>query len=356
MSENDFDGQLSSYLDALPRDEHGQPVIGSQDLRFVRKASSVASGVQLLESLSEQWLALEATKGIKQATVSERRGHLNKLLKYLGDDARPADLTKTRALGFVEEALNPLPLGKSRKQFMLATCRGFADWLEVRGVIAGANPFAKLGIILRAADTSRDDRSTWSPPDLLRMLQAIPQGDPMWPLVALCAYTAARPQELCNVRCEDVTETTLAINRSKTQAGERTIPIPPQLRGLVSRLTVQSSDGWLVSGLTTSTPDDNRFKLIGKRLQTVRKRVGLDKTLQVYSLRHTGITLMTEAGHPEWLRQLIVGHEGGSTIMAKHYVKSKNLELMAEAMAAITFGEAVDAYVILNGEGAHASP
>lgn len=83
MSENDFDGQLSSYLDALPRDEYGQPVIGSKDLMFVRKASSVASGVQLLESLSEQWLALEATKGIKQATVAERRGHLNKLLTYL---------------------------------------------------------------------------------------------------------------------------------------------------------------------------------------------------------------------------------------------------------------------------------
>ncbi len=178
----------------------------------------------------------------------------------------------------------------------------------------------------------------------------------MWPLVAICAYTAARPQGLCNVRCEDVTETTLTISRSKTQAGERTIPIPPQLRGLVSRLAGQSSDGWLLSGLTTSTPDDNRFKFIGKRLQTVRKRVGLEKTLQVYSLRHTGITLMTEAGHPEWLRQLIFGHEGGSTIMAKHYVKSKNLELMAEAMAAITFGEAVDAYVILNGKGAHASP
>ncbi len=106
MSENDFDGQLSSYLDALPRDEYGQPVIGIKDLRFVRKASSVANGVQLLESLSEQWLALEATKGIKQATVAERRGHLNKLLTYLGDDARPTDLTKTRAVGFVEEALN----------------------------------------------------------------------------------------------------------------------------------------------------------------------------------------------------------------------------------------------------------
>ncbi|WNH47241.1 tyrosine-type recombinase/integrase [Stenotrophomonas aracearum] len=351
MSENDFDGQLSSYLDALPRDEYGQPVIGSKDLTFVRKASAVASGVQLLESLSEQWLALEATKGIKQATVAERRGHLNKLLKYLGDDARPTDLTKARAVGFVEEALNPLPVGKSRKQFMLATCRGFADWLEVRGMIPTSDPFGKVGMLLRAADTSRDERSTWSPEDLLKMLQAIPHGDPMWPLVAICAYTAARPQELCNVRCEDVTETTLTIKRSKTQAGERTIPIPPQLRDLVSRLAGESSDGWLLSGLTTSTPDDNRFKLIGKRLQTVRKRVGLHQTLQVYSLRHTGITLMTEAGHPEWLRQLIVGHEGGSTIMAKHYVKSKNMELMAEAMNAITYGVAVDKYVMDFGNG-----
>lgn len=32
--------------------------------------------------------------------------------------------------------------------------------------------------------------------------------------------------------------------------------------------------------------------------------------------------------------------------MAKHYVKSKNLELMAEAMAAITYGTTVDDFVI----------
>jgi len=149
-------------------------VIGSKDLTFVRKASAVAGGVHLLEPLSEQWLALEATKGIKQATVAERRGHLNKLLTYLGDDARPIDLTKARAVAFVEEALNPLPVGKSRKQFMLATCRGFADWLEVRGMIPTSDPFGKVGMLLRATDTSREERSTWSPEDLLRMLQAIP--------------------------------------------------------------------------------------------------------------------------------------------------------------------------------------
>ena len=150
------------------------------------------------------------------------------------------------------------------------------------------------------------------------MLQAIPVGNPMWALVALAAHTAAQPQELCNVRCLDVSETTLTINTSKTEAGERTIPIPPQLRALVSTLAAQSLDGWLLPGLTASGPDQNRYTLIDKRLQTVRKRIGLPRTHDVYSLRHTGITLMTEAGYHEWLRQLIVGHEGGSTIMAKH--------------------------------------
>jgi integrase len=167
----------------------------------------------------------------------------------------------------------------------------------------------------------------------------------MWPLVALAAYTAARPQELCNVRCGDVTDTTLSINRSKTDAGERTIPIPVQLRQLVATLAATSTDGWLLPGLRPSGKDGDRYKLIGKRLQTLRSRLKLPPSLLIYSLRHTGITLMTEAGHPEWLRQLVAGHEGGSTIMARHYVKSKNVEMMAEAMTAITFGDIVDAYV-----------
>lgn len=188
MSENDFDGQLSSYLDALPRDEYGQPVIGSQDLTFVRKASSVASGVQLLESLSEQRLALEATKGVKQAIVAERRGHLNRLLNYLGNDSRPAGLTQARAVRFVEESLNPWPVGKSRKQFALATCRSFADWMEVRGVIPPSNPFGRVGILLRAPDTKREERATWSPESLAHA-PSDPGGEPHVGLGSpRCAY------------------------------------------------------------------------------------------------------------------------------------------------------------------------
>jgi hypothetical protein len=66
LSSVDFDGQLSVYLDALPRDDQGDPLVSTNDLQLLRKATTVASVVQLLESLSEQWLAHEATRRVSK--------------------------------------------------------------------------------------------------------------------------------------------------------------------------------------------------------------------------------------------------------------------------------------------------
>lgn len=48
------------------------------------------------------------------------------------------------------------------------------------------------------------------------------------------------------------------------------------------------------------------------------------------------ITQMTEAGHPAWLREAIVGHEAGSVI-GKHYVKSESLQLMLEVVSSVSY-------------------
>lgn len=347
----DFEAQADNYLAAHPVDEDGEPIIPASEVALIRRANAIASGsMELLDATAARWLELEATKGIKRATIAERRAHLDRLLTFAGVDAQVSNVTRSLAVGYVERVLNPLPLSLPRKQFMLATARRFADWLEVRELIPAGNPFDKVGMLLRAETSDRAGRAVWEPSHLSKFLRALPEGDPLFPVAACCAYLGCRPQELCNVRCVDVTDSTLTITKSKTTAGERTLPLPATLVPLVKALVTSSRDGYLIPGLTATGPDGDRYKLLGKRSQTIRNRLHMGKSHPLYSLRHTVVTLMTEARVPKELRQRIVGHIGAdSAVIDRHYDLSTMLPAMVEALAHVTYGAEVDSYVTTTG-------
>lgn len=94
-------------------------------------------------------------------------------------------------------------------------------------------------------------------------MDAVPAGGDIWSLAALLAYTGCRPRELCDVKIEDVTEESITILKSKT-----------------------------------------------------------------------------EAGHPEWVCKVVLGHEGMS-ILDKHYVKSQGLTLKMDTLKSVSY-DAVD--------------
>lgn len=205
-------------------------------------------------------------------------------------------------------------------------------------------------MLLRAAPPDRSARAAWTPDLVLKFLHALPEGDPLWPVAACCAYLGCRPQELCNVRCTDVTASTLTITKSKTTAGERILPLPATLVPLVQALVSSSQDGYLIPDVTATGPDGDRYKLLGKRSQTVRTRVGIGKEYPLYTLRHTVVTQMTEARVPKELRQRIVGHIGAdSAVIDRHYDLSTMLPAMSDALAHVSYGPKVDSYVTNTG-------
>lgn len=348
-SEDGFDAFAERYVAGHSLDSDGDPILAPTDLANVRKAYSIANGSSalLLESLAEGWLLLLKSKRIKTQTVEERRSHLRRLIAFVGTDARPDALTDECAIRFVEQVLNPADLVLERKRFILATCNNFSRWLKVKGLLK-ANPFADVGMLVHAEYRETPKPSIWSPEQVEALLRALPVGDPMWSIVALAAYTGARPQELCNIRLEDVTATTLTIPKSKTDAGERTIPIPEILLPLVKALSVNSDDGYLISGLIPAGPDKNRFKLLGKRLGTAMDRVWPNDKPTFYQLRHTAITQMSEAGNPLWVVRAVIGQKGKS-VLEVHYLAKENMDLMSKTLSAITFGPQVDAYVRAQG-------
>lgn len=335
-----IDAEVDSIIASYPVDSTGEPKVPLADSEMLERINAAASGMAgaLLETLSARWLEAEAEKRDKKAsTIGEKRTHITSLLTYVGKTSTPQELTREAAVGYVEKVLNPMEVTLERKQYYVQTCTQFCKWLRVRSLIK-ENPFEDVGILLHAKKGETLERRVWEASELTNFLDSVPLMGDIWQLIVLVAYTAARPQELCNVRIQDITDVSISISDSKTKAGIRTIPIHPVIRPLVAYLAKTSGDGYLISGQKPSGDDGNRYKLLGKRIRTARKNLNCDPSALTYTLRHTAITQMTDADHPKKVIEAIVGHKDGS-VLDEHYVKSKKLEKMLEALQSVTYGE-----------------
>jgi integrase len=127
-------------------------------------------------------------------------------------------------------------------------------------------------------------------------------------LILLGAYTGARIEELCSLKVSDVTEQSFRITDAKTEAGIREVPIHSCLIALVKKLTEDSTDDYLLSGLTFNKYGD-RSNAIGKRYGRLKTSLGHSDAYTFHSLRSTVITQFENAGVSENLAADIVGHE-----------------------------------------------
>lgn len=145
-------------------------------------------------------------------------------------------------------------------------------------------------------------------------------------LIRLGMYSGARIEELCTLKAADCSEAVLKITDSKTEAGIREVPVHSKLVDVVKRLKEDSTDGYLLSGLTFNKYDD-RSNAIGKRFGRLKKSLGFPDKKVFHSIRKTLVTLLENAGISENLAADIVGHEkprityglysGGATLAVK---------------------------------------
>jgi integrase len=191
----------------------------------------------------------------------------------------------------------------------LTALRGFL-------VIAGA-PKTILQDILDVGDLPKSQRKKrrieeprhYEDPELLQLYNAaIDKGDaPLADLIKLACFTGCRIEELCSLKCEMVTDNALMIRNAKTDAGDRDVPIHRSIRQLVTRLMDQSTDGYLLSGLTFNKYGD-RSNAIGKRFGKMKSKLGYDDRTVFHSFRRTFITKLERAGVQESSIARLVGH------------------------------------------------
>lgn len=355
-----LEGYLSHRASETGKDAEGRPRLPETELAEVRRAGRIAAGSDqfLVGALADEWLRLVARSNVKPSTVEARRRHVAMLTTWLGSDKEPNEVDKRTAARFVDEVLNQWGVTAETPKGVTAETRGFAlnsiqkffDWLEVRGLIR-FNPFDKTGTLLASDGTEGTQRRSWTPGEILRVLEVIPEGDPMFPLVAILAYSGMRREEVCALRVSSVSDQVMRVEHGKTKTARRDVPIHPAIAPLVRRLVDTASDGYLIPGLLHAGRDDKRSILVGKRLlRTIRNAGITDGAIVVHGLRRTVSTQMEAKGVDLFVRQQILGHASGNITEAV-YTDPISTERRAKAIRTVDHGKEVAALVRKMGKG-----
>ena len=228
---------------------------------------------------------------------------------------------------------------------LLSSCRMYWRYLQSVEVVPDKDgPFDNLHLPKITTGRNKDEKvQPWEPVDLVRILEAaVDKGDrkadQLADFIRLSMWTGARAEELCSLKVEDVSlaEDYFDISSAKTPAGVRQVPIHANLRGTIEHLCKDSTDGYVLPGLTTNPQGDRRNRMT-QRFSNLKTAMGFVGRLQVcHSIRHTVYRLLETAGVPLHVIGDIVGHSGGRSAMSWTYGGS-TLDTKRTALALLVY-------------------
>ena len=157
-------------------------------------------------------------------------------------------------------------------------------------------------------------------------------------LVAI--YTGARREEIGELKINNInlTDMTLMIEDAKTEAGNRAVPIHPNLEPIIQqKLSASKDDTSYLFHTLTSNQYGKRTDAFGKRFGRIKKSLGFDSRYVFHSIRKTVTTLLEQAGVPEGVAADIVGHEK-QTMTYGGYSGGSSLAQKADAIKLLDYG------------------
>lgn len=327
--------------------EDGYPLLKDAHWRTLQLANRVlhAGEVALLSQCIKDYLT-EKAPHINKQTYREKERQLNELAEWLGGDCEVSTVSKKLAGRYVGDVLLKKGHAPKTVKDTLSNLSAFWRWLEGRGLVE-FNVWRGMSSTVRGSSRgTQPKRRPWNDEELLALLQGIPTSDPLFPLVAIAAYTGMRREEVARLRVEDVTEDdALCVREGKTAAALRRVPIHAALKPLIGRLKETSKDGYLIPGLLTGGFDKKRGHYLGKRFGEIKTALGFtDVTLKFHTLRNAFMQRCEEGEVAESTTKLIVGHSRQANITYGIYSPGVKFEALRKAVAKVTFGK-LDGYL-----------
>lgn len=161
-------------------------------------------------------------------------------------------------------------------------------------------------------------------------------------LIAIGAYTGCRLEEIGRLKASDFTfknslPYSAEIDKAKTDAGHRQIPIHPHLATLISGLIAnKDKDGYLFKG--GDNKYGNRLDYLSKRFGRLKSKQGFSGSYVFHSIRKTTATQLHQAGVSPVVIPYILGHEVGHIAFDTYSGgPSMNQKMQAIQQIAFTF-------------------
>lgn len=302
---------------------------------------------------------LAATRSFAIATGELVRldEHLEEYLATLANEAKTVDMKRSTIAKFCAEFVyitdvhrkdvqqrwvnRRAAAGKKPAtiQREMSELRGYWTYLQSLSVVADdLLPFAKPSIPRGTKSGREDERQPFKPADVVAMHKAAlaKKDGHLADLIELGMWTGARIEELCALKVGKVHADYFEIEDAKTVAGWRQVPIHTKLSATIERLTRDSADGFVLSGLTPNKYGD-RSNAIGKRFGHLKTAEGFGATHVFHSIRRTVATMLENAGVAEGVAADIIGHDK-PTMTYGLYSGGASLETKREAIERLCYG------------------
>lgn len=223
----------------------------------------------------------------------------------------------------------------------------FFTWAKESGFYVGDNPLAAK---IATKKEIRDTTTHWAEftaDDLGRIfgpLYVATMDKPDWywiPLLGL--FSGARLSEPCNLAVSDFEEVegvkVFHIQKGKTRASKRTVPVHPTLMDLGLWDYVEALRARGATHLVPHRPENKRSKSVGREFGVLLEKCGItDSTKVFHSFRSTAITDLYNAdANPAAIRKA-VGH-ASSAVSGAHgdYIRGVLLQALREAIEKLQF-------------------
>nr|WP_249777800.1 tyrosine-type recombinase/integrase [Pontibrevibacter nitratireducens] len=220
---------------------------------------------------------------------------------------------------------------------IISACRGYWAYLERHHKLDTPQPFDKVVPSAPRKKTKEDVRKRrkhFGKGDYQKLLDGSQRrSEVLSALIQLGAYTGARIEELCSLKLEHLTDDRFKIEDAKTSAGIREIPIHSHIKTLVAQLKKDSTDAYLLSGLTFNKYND-RSNAVGKQFGRLKADLGYGPDFVFHSFRKGVATQLETAGVAENVTARILGHEF-RTITYGLYSGGVSFDVLAKALGRV---------------------
>ena len=270
------------------------------------------------------WLDEGGKKGpYKARTRSQYKADVERFGGWLESENLPATLeavTPAIAGRFVTEELVGKGIDRATGNRRISASSAYWRWL-VKRKVAEINPWSGQSLTRSSQSGAAGKPKRAFTADEVVLLLAGPADMEMADAMRVAALTGARVEELYKLQVNDCRDGWFDIQKAKTPAGVRRIPIHPDLEAIVARRIDGKAKGdFLFHEPTVTDKDRERSSALSKRFGHYRQSVGVHERedgrrhsrIDFHSWRRWFVTQARRAGIDRAVVAAVIGHIAGN--------------------------------------------